>query len=81
MRSPYLVLVRAAQAELTLTVRGTTTAFKIAAPSKRLVEEELARLLQRLTERRATYMVMGPVFWYPDFIVFGEIHEAKGEKG
>jgi hypothetical protein len=80
--SPYLTLVKAFEAEVTLTTDAKgNTAFRIAAPSRRLAEEELARLLERATQRRARWMAIGPVWWKPDFVVFGEIHEPKGEKG
>jgi hypothetical protein len=77
--SPYLSLVRAFTAEVTLTINGDTTAFRIAAPSKRLVEEELASLLKRVTTRRAHWMAIGPIWWEPNFVVFGEIKEAAGD--
>jgi hypothetical protein len=79
--SPYLSLVQAFTAEVSLTIDGNTTAFRIAAPSRVLVEEELARLLRQVTERRATWQAIGPIWWEPNFVVFGEVHEAKGEKG
>jgi hypothetical protein len=79
--SPYLSLVQASTAEVSLTVTGTTTAFRIAGPSKQLVEEVLATLLRQVTERRATWQAIGPIWWEPNFVVFGEVHEAKGEKG
>jgi hypothetical protein len=83
--SPYLTLVRAFEAEVTLTTTagkdGPATAFRIAAPSRRLVEDELAALLQRVTERRARWMAIGPIWWEPDFVVFGEIEEAASPVG
>jgi hypothetical protein len=84
--SPYLTLVRAFTAEVTFTTSGPATAFRIAAPSRRLVEDELAAILERATERRARWMAIGPTWWEPAWVAYGEIHEApaavqKGPQG
>jgi hypothetical protein len=78
--SPYLSLVKAFQAEVTLTVAGPRTDFCIRGPSRKMVDEELARLLERATARRATFMYL-TAFWGRDWICHGEIYEALGEKG
>jgi hypothetical protein len=73
--SPYLPKVLEAEVTITTDAKGNT-AFRIAAPSRNLVEKELARLLRRLTQRRARWMATGPTRWEPVWVVHGEIHEA-----
>jgi hypothetical protein len=90
--SPYLSVVRAFTCEVELTVTdsnllseqeatGLRTAFRIAGPSRRFVEEELERLLERATGRRAAFMFLGPVWWEPVWVVHGEIQEVAPMTG
>jgi hypothetical protein len=77
MSSPYLSLVRSFTAEVTLTLDGPRTAFRIAGPIRQVVDDELARLLERVSSRRATYMCLGPYLWGRDWVVHGEVREQE----